>query len=893
MNRQFFVYVVFSLLAISITYSQEIRLKGNVSDSIKNPLTNVSIIAFPIIKSHKVIHTITDENGEYSLSLNVQAKYNLNISHISYKNISETFQFNQDTILNFTLISKIQVLDEVEVTQNVPIIVKKDSVIYNVESFITGRERKLRDALKKLPGIEVDRKGNVTVQGERITKVLVEGGIFFTGNSKLAVNNIPADVVSKIEVIDNYNSIAFLSQIDDTGDKVLNVILKPDKKNFLFGDVELGTGIEKRYSFHPTLFKYSKKNSYNFIGDLNNLGIKSFTTEDYINFQGGYENLLLDESTIRNNPLNNEISQFLSNDKLVSEISKFIAADVSKSFSKKTKIDAFFIGADNTSEALLKNIIQYNEVQSPDIETRKQSIGIKDLFGLGKIALKTDFTLNEVLQTDIYYKISQSKKIDNLVSISSQKNYDLNETKELGVLYLEPRFKYSKKYSSKHTATVDLNWKIFQNESLANWNSPEIFSDTIIPFVQDEEYVLNQQKTFESNNFKLSVKDYWFLNDRNHVYFSSSYNKISDFLSTSTKQLLSNGENRNFEANGFGNNIEYFFSDFTFGVEYKFLFNKLTTKIGIFPHIYSWKNIQDQKKINFEKRILLPEVNIKYDFNNSESLKLKYNQKLNFPGISDLADNKIVSGFNSIAIGDRTLQNDSGHYFSLNYKKFSFIRGISLFSNLSYRYLNSEIKNSITLFGIQQTNIPFLFFQPVKNLNGIFSFSKDINKYRLTFRANGNYKESFQIVNNKQSLNLSKSVYSEIKAKSKYSTAFNFDISYSYAPSIFKINQGNFRSVENIYSIGLYSEIGSFQVSTNYSKTFFKNVNFDTLSNFDIGSASILYQKEDSRWIFQINAENLFNTQFRREVELNNFLILDKRTFVQPRIILFKVGYKF
>ena len=70
-------------------------------------------------------------------------------------------------------------LEEVVLEYKIPIEVKEDTITYNTDAFVNGQERKLREVLKKLPGIEVDREGNVTAQGKKVTKVLVEDKTFF------------------------------------------------------------------------------------------------------------------------------------------------------------------------------------------------------------------------------------------------------------------------------------------------------------------------------------------------------------------------------------------------------------------------------------------------------------------------------------------------------------------------------------------------------------------------------------------------------------------------------------------------------------------------------------------------------------------------------------------
>jgi hypothetical protein len=140
---------------------------------------------------------------------------------------------DQDLVKNFILQENPDQLDEVRIEYTPPIVVKKDTLIYDVSRFATGEERKLRESLKKLPGVEVDREGNVKVNGKQVTKVLVENKPFFTGNSKLAVNNIPANAVDKVEVLDNYNEVAMLKGLQDSEDMAMNILLKEDKKKFV------------------------------------------------------------------------------------------------------------------------------------------------------------------------------------------------------------------------------------------------------------------------------------------------------------------------------------------------------------------------------------------------------------------------------------------------------------------------------------------------------------------------------------------------------------------------------------------------------------------------------------------------------------------------------------
>ena len=281
-----FVIIFSQFLCI---HAQQTKIQGKVTDTLNKPLPYANILAVPQADDQSVKFAITENDGSYKLGLAKNQTYELTVSYLGYKPQKLTLTTtNHDLIKNFVLQENPDQLDEVKITYTPPVTIKKDTITYDVSRFVTGEERKLRDALKKLPGVEVDREGNVNVNGKKVTKVLVENKTFFTGNSKLAVNNIPADAVDKVEVLDNYNEVAMLKGLQDSEDMAMNILLKEDKKKFVFGDIEAGAGIEDRYLLHPNLFYYSPKTNVNFIGDLNNQGIKSFTFSDYLEFEGGF-----------------------------------------------------------------------------------------------------------------------------------------------------------------------------------------------------------------------------------------------------------------------------------------------------------------------------------------------------------------------------------------------------------------------------------------------------------------------------------------------------------------------------------------------------------------------------------------------------------------------------
>ena len=124
-----------------------------------------------------------------------------------------------------------------------PIVIKKDTIEYNASSFKTADNDVLEDLLKKLPGVEVSEDGSITVNGETIKKITIDGKTFFLDDPQLASKNIPAKAIEKLKVIQKKSEQAEFSGIDDGEEEhVIDLSVKKGMMNGSFGNVMAGVG---------------------------------------------------------------------------------------------------------------------------------------------------------------------------------------------------------------------------------------------------------------------------------------------------------------------------------------------------------------------------------------------------------------------------------------------------------------------------------------------------------------------------------------------------------------------------------------------------------------------------------------------------------------------------
>jgi len=888
--RTFFLGWVF---IVSIyTYSQQIVLSGVVQDSLKNNLVNTNILAFPKSPYKNTRFAISNEKGEYVLRLEKDVVYSIELSYLGYQRLSFEHKATRDQTKDFFLVPKTDDLDEVVLEFKIPIEVKEDTISYRTDAFVTGEERKLREVLKKLPGIEVDREGNVMAQGKKVTKVLVENETFFTGNSKLAVNNIPADAVEQVQVLDNYNKIGFLKELQDSDELALNIKLREGKKKFTFGDMEAGGGVKNRYLVHPNLFYYSPKTNLNFIGDLNNLGIKSFTLSDYLEFNGGFGKLMGDIGSYLS-LIRDDFSKFLTNNDFKANTNRFGALNVRQTISSKMDINSYVIANGSSTETETNNLNIYNISDGTFDETRNVNNNFDNFFLMGKVTLNHKPNHKANLSANSFVKLTKNKVNSTILTQSFDQNTFFNTVSNISTIDLKQNLEYSKRFSKAQTLSLESTVSYQKNTPDKTWKTNEAFLLGLVPLVEDSIYNVVQQKESQSTSFDLVLKDYWVLNNFNHIYTTFGTNLVFGGFKSQEHQQFANDTVNDFSANGFGNSIDHRFNDTFLGLEYKFLTGIFTVKSGLFYHNYIWDNDQNRISTNNDTQVLLPAIKAEAEFSSSEKLRFQYRQRMRFPNIGKLATNFLLGSFNSVLLGNPDLQNERYHTYSLNYFKFNLFRGLNLNAGLTYDKKTQIIKNNTVLEGIEQLVVYTMFNKPENSFSTYFNFGKKFGKVKMILEGRGNYNEFFQLVNDNVSKNLSRSISATGKLETYFEKWPNLEVGYAYQPSIYstassKNNFVNSRLFANLDFVFL----DDFHLKGDFERNEYKNKGENLTNIFDIAGVSLFYQKEDSPLGVEISATNLFDVRFKRQNSFSDFLISDQSTAVMPRILMFKLSYK-
>jgi hypothetical protein len=891
LTRIYNILLLVALLSFSSIQSQN-HLFGKVTDSVSEPLSGANMIAIPVSDKLSMEFSITDEQGRYRLNLENDSTYVLELSYLGYQKISDTLKLQEDISRNFKMQSSKESLDEILIKQKMAVLVREDTITYRTEVFKTGEERKLREVLKKLPGVEVDRDGNVTVNGKKVDKLMVDGKTFFTGDTKLAVENIPADAVDEVEVLDNYSEVPFLKGLEDSDKMAMNIKLSEGKKKFVFGDVEAGGGPEERYVIHPTLFYYSPKTSLNVIGDFNNIGERSFSMQDYINFEGGI--LALMDNPGGFNIYNDDFARFLRNDDFVYSKNEFGAFNIVQQITDNLDVNAYTIASKNKMEMLQENEITYLNSNGLD-EFRETQNNNNLFFSLNKLQLRFVPNAEEDLTYDAFVKTSRADGLEQITSETPQKTTFVNTENEPDAIDFTQNLKYSKQFSYKHTTTATVNHKYSKDKNYRNWSFNRPLFSGILPLVaEDETFELLQNTSSRLNKAALEIKHYWVLNNTNHIYPVVGVDFLNQEFTTLDAQILNSGEVNDFTEAGFNNDLDFRFMDQYFGFQYKKKLGDLIIKPGLFYHFYMWDINQLGEQItNKTKPVLLPELEGEYEIHNSEKVKLKYRLNSRFSDASTFANRLRLTSFNRLYQGNEDLENQLYHSASLSYYKFSLFKGVFINANFNYTNRLKSVRNTTIIDGIDQITTAIYTDLPEESFSLSGSFSKKVNDYKLTIQTNGNLSNYSRIINEEILDYESKNYGYTFKTETSFKDLPNIELGVEHRFNEFSNDNFN-NSFEQInpYAILEYDFWNAFILKADYQYNYYENQNTGDINRFELGNFSLYYNKEDSPWGFEIAINNAFDVRYRRNNSFSQFIVTDQRIFIQPRTALLKISYK-
>lgn len=290
LTHKFSLLFILTICSAFTTFGQSYKITGTVIDNTdQQPVIGAYVFLHYVNDSTERVAVTTDINGKFSFSGLKRKNYNLTIQSINYALYTRNISLSKaNTDLGTILLSmESKVLKEVVVVGQGTAVQKGDTTVMTADAFKVTQDANAEDLVKKMPGITIEN-GTVKARGEDVNQVLVDGKPFFGDDPSVALRNLPAEVIDRVQVYNRLSDQAELTGFDDgNSSRTINIITKRGAKYSSFGKVTGGTDFDAKYLAGGTLNLFSGPRRFTFTGMTNNINQANFAMQDLIGSSGG------------------------------------------------------------------------------------------------------------------------------------------------------------------------------------------------------------------------------------------------------------------------------------------------------------------------------------------------------------------------------------------------------------------------------------------------------------------------------------------------------------------------------------------------------------------------------------------------------------------------------
>ena len=744
-----------------VGFAQNLTIQGSLKDSIANRALNSATVSLVYAKDSSLVSfSRTNEAGVFNFKNVAPGNYLISVSYVGYVPKWVPVLTGTEKIVEMGLIymNDVNTMSTVTVTaRRPPVVINGDSVEFNSENFKTAPNAVVEDLLKKMPGMEVDKAGGITVNGKKVTKVFVNGKEFFTGDPVMATKNLPADAVDKIQVYDRKSDQAMFTGIDDGSEETaINLKLKKDRNKSTFGKLNAGAGTPSVFDAQGNVNVINNEAQFSAIGGANNTNRQNFSGRNIINFSGGGGGRpgagggvtvnfsggsgetdanaqgIADTYSIGGNYSN------LFNDKKTEFNANLSVSDVTRnnnSFSKTQNLtpgNAFNRISNANSIAGNK---QQNFGSTIDHKVTDNfsfrftpSLGLQQTTNYSEDSTQTYLTNGNLLNSNTTMSSSVSDAVNAASTLLLRKKF----AKKGRTISSTITQSFNRSNSSGNQYTEQLS---YLNSKLTN--------DSIL----DQKNIRKGENSSYSANIiytePLGKKSLLEFNTYLSKSIGSSSRKIYDYSSLTDGYGVLNTR----LTNEF--NSEYTYSGG--GMSYRSNQKKynFATGFSIQKAVLDGENISAKTKLSQSFQDILPNATFRYNFSQTKNLNIDYRTSTNQPSITQLQPVLDQSNINRQSIGNPDLKRSYVHNLNIRFFSSKILAGKNFFSTLNASTTNNSIVNYDSVLPNRT-----ILTKPV-NVDGAYRINTSLNygfgikklKSRLSFGLNAGLNNNISYAN--------------------------------------------------------------------------------------------------------------------------------------------------
>lgn len=917
--RPIILFVCFFLSSASLLQAQKTTgsVQGRITDTLnKQSLKDASVTVLNKTDSSLIKFTLAKADGSFEITDLPFGTHLLLVSFQSYGSVYESFTIdrnNPDKRINTIYLQPVSnQLGDVVVKAS-PIVVKKDTIDFNANMFKTKPNANTEDLLKKLPGMEVDRDGNVKAQGQSVTRVLVDGKRFFGDDPKLATRNLPTDVIDRIQVIDALSDQAAFSGFDDGNrEKTINIITKKDRRKGWFGKASVGAGSEGRYENSLSVNRFNGNQQISFIGQGNNTNKQSFSVQDILgsfgggNLGGGGRGGAGGGGVVSIGGLGGgafrQAGNFVSN--LGNGGNGIIETwagglNYRDVWSKKTEAyGSYFYNntqVNRVQDRITQNVLSdtsslfnnQNSVTNNRNQNHRFNFNIETkLDSFSSIIFRPNVSFQESENNVTTNTLGTRNKLINVNNASYTGNSKNKGMSGGGELLFRHRFK-----TAGRSFSVSANLTASTNDGSGSSYTTQLIYRDPLPIRFD---TLDQRFTSYSDSKNWSSNVSYTEPVGKGQLIELSYNYGNNESKSGRETFRFNKANGLYDikdttqTNLFRNTFE----SHRAGLNYRIQKNQLNFSFGGAVQWASLTSINDSKLTTISQNVVnfFPNANLTWNKNRTKNLRINYRGATNQPSATQLQPVFDLTNPLSVSGGNPSLKPEFRHNFNMFWSSFDVMKQTNFFTSLNFSATQNRIANSTIVYlpgtalppGIPTGSVqPGAIINIPLNLNGQYSVSGFMNfgfplkkpKSNLNFGTNGSYNQDVSLINSKKNYNRNLNITQSVTWVMNIKERFDFNLT----------SRSSFNAVRN--TVNSSQNQNFFTQSVDWDMTWSSKSGWMLISDFTLTAymgRTDGFNRTIPLWTPSI-AKQVFKNK-SGEVRLSVFDILNKNVFIDRTV---------
>jgi len=881
------IILLLFILLTTIVYAQ-VTVSGQVIDADNKPIEAATIFISKSKDNTVLEYSMSNAKGIFEMKIKAQEEEVVfKISMIGYKTYSKNYATIKGTTLDVGVIkldNESVSLDELVIKSDAPPIrIKKDTLEFNAASFTVRPDANLEELLKQLPGLHIDENKAITVNGKTVGEILVNGKPFFGDDGKIALENLPADIINKVQVTDKKTKQEkFTGERAKSDQSSLNITIDKANHKGYFGKVSGGYGSNDRYESSLFLNGFANKTKVSLIGSANNINAIGFGMDDV------FDNM------------------------------------------RSTKSG----GGITTSRLLGANFVQ--EINP------KLNVNGSYNYNFSETERKNRFSSTNILPSGEFFDQGSSQSLDNTEGNSANVSLDYIGSKDS--FYIMPSFNqsYSKGESTSFTEARNSAGELLNdnNSTVQNSGNSDSFSNSMRymrKFKHDKQFLsidFSNTNNVTNNNAKQESTTHFYQSEdandirkqlQNGKNATDSYSvrleysqPVTDSLAIvlgadwNRKQNIADQEvyDFNYETQEYSElnilqtnryttvqtNIAPYFG-------YNFIHKKFSSSLNSSTEIF--KNdasaLYNGKIYTLDKQYINPNITYRMDyrFTKSDVLFMSYRYNVSYQSAEQLLDIRDVSNPLNTFVGNPDLKPTNNNNIGVNYRSYNFQNrsGFSVGGNLSW--LNNAVVNAVEYDEDRKATSTY------KNISGNYNWALNGNWYRshkidelsIRYGINARFNQSFTkgYMDGVEYDATSNSLMPRVYVNFDYGNLFQIRPSYNY--------NRNWTSYENFsvkkasyytHNVGLETVLfwpDSFIFGSDFNYNYNSQIANGYKKDFYMWNLSFAYEFFDKAFKAKLKVYDVLNQNTSSKRTINAGQIIDSENLVLKQYFMFSLTY--